>query len=54
MVTTIETIHQDIIGLRKDIEYVKNILSEEFELSEHVKKALKEARETPENEYVNL
>ena len=40
--------------LKKDVEYIKGILSEDFELSEHAKKALKEARETPESEYVDL
>ncbi len=54
MATTIETIHQDILELRNDILVIKDLLSEDFELSEHAKKALKEARETPESEYVNL
>jgi len=54
MATTVETIHKDLAVLKKDIGYIKAILSEDFELSEHAKKALKEARKTPESEYVNL
>ncbi len=54
MTTTIETVHEDIIALRSDIEYIKSVLSEDFELSAHAKKALKEARETPEKDYVDL
>ncbi len=54
MATTIETIHQDILELRNDILVIKDLLSEDFELSEHAKKALKEARETPESEYLDL
>ena len=54
MATSIETIHQELIEIRKDVEFIKNILSEEYELSDYAKKALKEARETPESEYVDL
>lgn len=54
MATTVETIHKDLKELKKDIEYIKAVLNEDFELSEHAKKALKEARKTHESEYVNL
>lgn len=54
MVTTIETVHYDILELRKDIQIIKDMLSEDFELSDYAKKSLKEARETPESEYVDL
>jgi len=54
MATTIETIHNDILGLKDDIQLIKNILIEDFELSDYAKNALKEARETPESEYINL
>jgi len=42
------------MNLKKDMDFVKNILSEKFELSEYAKKALKEARKTPESKYVDL
>ena len=54
MKATIETLHQDLVHLKKDMEYLKNVLSEDFELSEYAKKSLKEARETPESEYADL
>lgn len=54
MATTLETLHKDLKKLKKDIEYIKNILSEDFELSEHAKKLLKNARKTPVSEYVDL
>lgn len=54
MGTTIENIHEDILGLKKDITLIKNILTEDFELSTHAKKGLKEARKTPESEYTKL
>ena len=54
MKQTIETIGQELCHIRKDVEFIKVILSEDFELSEHAKLALKESRETPESEYVDL
>lgn len=54
MATTIEIVHQELVGLKKDIEFIKHALSEDFEFSDEAKKALKEARETPESEYVDL
>lgn len=54
MVTEIETIKEEIHIIRTDLDYIKTVLSEDFELSEYAKKELKEARETPESEYVDL
>jgi hypothetical protein len=54
MTTSIETIHKDLVDLKKDVEYIKNMLNEDFELSAGAKKALEEARKTPESEYVDL
>ncbi len=54
MTTQIETIKDEIVLIRKDLDYLKSIFEEDFELSEHAKRALKEARETPESEYVSL
>jgi len=54
MPTSIETIHKELVDLKKDVKYIKNILNEDFELSAGAKKALKEARETPESDYVEL
>ena len=54
MGTTIETLHEDILGLKKDIAFIRNVLTEDFELSEQAKKELKKARETPSSKYTNL
>ena len=54
MATTIETIHQDLVELKKDVEFIKTALIEDFEISDSAKAALKEARKTPESEYVDL
>ncbi|MBI1969208.1 hypothetical protein HYS48_00820 [Candidatus Woesearchaeota archaeon] len=54
MATSMETIHKELADLKKDIKFIKYVLSEDFELSDEAQKALKEARETPESEYVDL
>jgi len=54
MSTSIETIHNELSDIKKDVEFIKHILSEEYELSDSAKKALAEARNTPEAEYIDL
>ena len=49
-----ESLHSEIHQLKNDIAFIKSMVSEDFELSSHAKKMLKEARETPESEYVDL
>ena len=45
---------KELRDIKKDVKFIKNVLSEDFELSNQAKKALKEARETPESEYVDI
>ena len=40
--------------MRRDVELIKHILEEDYELSEEAKEALAKARKTPESEYVDL
>ena len=54
MATSIETIHQEIVGIKKDLQFIKIALSENYELSDYAKDALKKARETSELKYVDL
>ena len=51
---TLELINKNIEKLYNEVELIKNILSEERELSEWAKKELEMARETPETEYIDL
>ena len=51
---TLEVVNKNIERLYSEVELIKNILSEEYELSEWAKKELKKARETPESEYIDL
>ena len=54
MALTNESISKDIISMKRDLELIKHLLEEVFELSDYAKKALKKARETSEEEYVAL
>lgn len=50
--TEIECIHKDVESLKKDIAVIKHILSEEGKLSVFAEQKLREARKTPDEEYV--
>jgi len=50
---TLDVIYQNIMELRDDMTYLRHMLEEEYELSDWVKKELKEARETPDSEYIS-
>jgi len=54
MSTSIETIHQELVDIKKDMAFIKHVLSEDFELSEKAKKAIRIARKTPEKKYIDL
>ncbi len=43
---SLEKIYNRLIHLQKDMDFVKKVIAEDFELSEEVKKDLKEARAT--------
>ena len=51
---TLEVINKNIEKLYNEVELIKSILLEEYGLSGWAKKELKKARETPEEEYINL
>ena len=51
--TDIKHMHKDIESIKQDIALIKHILCEERELTEEAIKNLKEARETPEEEYIS-
>ncbi|MEA1878724.1 MAG: hypothetical protein U9N86_17920 [Bacteroidota bacterium] len=52
--TTMEIIHKELDEIRDDVRFIKQVLSENLSLSEQTEKALQEARNTPESEYVDL
>lgn len=52
MSTTIEHLHQDILEIKQELSLIKNILIEDFELTEEAIKELNEARRTAKEEYI--
>ena len=54
MANTQAVIEQELKHIRKDVELIKYLLSEDFELSKEAKVTLKEARKTSELKYVDL
>ena len=53
MDTEIKHIHKDIEEIKKSLDFIKNILTEDSELSEVAKIELKEAKKTPISEYID-
>ena len=50
---SLERIHKELVHLQKDMEFVKKVIAEDFELSDEAKKELKEARATPTEEFTS-
>lgn len=50
--TIMQHMHTDLEELKRDIALIKHILSEEGKLTAHAQKLLKEARATPDSEYI--
>jgi len=50
----IDSIQSDLSQIKKDVEFIKHVLQEEYELSDEALGALEEARKTPESEYMDL
>jgi len=50
---TLNILHKNIMKLMDDMAYLKHLLDEEYELSDRAKKDLKEARKTPDSEYIS-
>lgn len=45
-------LHKDLEDIKRDIALIKNILIEDYELSNEAKEALAKARKTPRSEYI--
>jgi len=54
MAESIHKLSKEMALIRRDLRQIKSMLSEDFKLSDHAKKALADARATPESEYIDL
>lgn len=50
---TLEQIHEDLVGLKKEIEHLKTLIEEDFELSDDVVKEIEESRNRSSQEFVS-
>ena len=50
----LQTMEKEIHEIKLDLKFIKQILTEDFELSDNSKKLLSEARNRSEQEYVDL
>ena len=50
---TLEKIHEDITALKKDIEHIKMIVDEDFELADEVVEEIDESRKRPKKEFIS-
>jgi len=46
-------LHEDIEQIKKNLDFIKNILAEDYKLSSSTKKQLKIAEKTPISEYID-
>ena len=53
METEIQHMHKDIEEIKKSLDFIRNILVEDYELSESTKKQLEIASKTPIFEYID-
>ena len=53
MTQLLEHMHEDLETLKREISVIKHVLLQEGRLKPAARKALKEARSTPDEEYVS-
>ena len=50
---TLEQLHDDIISLKEDMNYLKNLFEENYELEDSIISDIKESRAKPKKEFVS-
>jgi len=50
---TLKQINENILNLRKEVEHIKMIVEEDFELADDVVKEIGESRKRPEKEFIS-
>ena len=50
---TLKKIHEDLMGIKKELEHIKTLVEEDFELSESVLRDIEESRKRPRKEFVS-
>ena len=50
---SLEKIHEDIMGLRKDVERIKTLVEEDYGVADDVVFEVEESRKRPKSEFVS-
>lgn len=50
---TLKQINENILNLRKEVEHIKTIVEEDFELADDVVKEIEESRKRPGKEFIS-
>ncbi len=53
METKTQSLQKDLVEIKRELIFIRNILTEDFELSAYAKRSLKEARKTPKSKYIS-
>ena len=54
MNTTLENLHNDLREVKRDLAFIKYVLREEYEISDTARSSLKDARNTPTEDYIDV
>ncbi len=50
---TLKQIHDDLLDLKKDMEHIKFLVEEDFEVMPHIVKEVEESRKRPRKEFIS-
>lgn len=50
---TIEQIHNDLVNLKKEMEHLRTLIQEDYELSDDVVREIEESRRRPKREFIS-
>lgn len=50
---TLKEIHEDIMGLKKELRFIKTLIGNEHLLADDVIKEIEESRKKPEKEFIS-
>ena len=50
---TLEQIHEDLIGIKKEMQYIKTLIEQDYGLSDSLKSEIEKSRKRPSEELIS-
>jgi len=50
---TLQQLHEDMIEIKKDLQYIKETIDEDFQVAEDVRQDIQESRKRTKNEFIS-